>query len=310
MKQRNYDTMEEKNKIAQKWLKKAIERHKRHMDGDEPTTGENGMVSQKLMMEEMKYAMTAMDGEEVKPSAWYNEHMNDDMGKDMKKMSARSNTPHIERRFFSSAVEERAASDGDGFDFGGMASSTASEYVLYEDENVRYLEEVAPGAFDAVLQDDVRVLFNHNDSHILGRTKSGTAKVWADGGGLRYAWKNDTGISYANDLAISIRRGDIDQSSFGFSSADANSTYVTTTLPDGRRQTKRTINKFDALWDVSPVTYPANPNTEANMRDMRSLFEAAEQRSNQRPPAEEAGWEADIFKKMADLNDKRRAMML
>lgn len=217
--------------------------------------------------------------------------------------------PKIERRFFSSEVEERAASDGDGFDFGGLASRVGNEYVLYENATDVWVEEIAPGAFDAVLGDDVRVLFNHKDSHILGRTKSGTAKVWVDGDGLRYAWKNDPEISYAKDLSISIRRGDVDQSSFGFSSAEENSTYTISTRADGKRVHKRTINQFDVLWDASPVTYPANPQTEASMRDIKSMFEAGEKR-NQRPPAEEAGWESDIFNKMADLSDKRRSMML
>lgn len=218
--------------------------------------------------------------------------------------------PKIERRFFQSAVEERAAMAGEGFDFGGLASRTGVEYELWAYGDNVWTEEIAANAFDDVLGDDVRVLFNHKDSHILGRTKSGTAKVWKDGDGLRYAWKNEPQITYANDLAISIRRGDVDQSSFGFTSADEHSDYRTYTRADGKRVHKRLINKIDTLFDVSPVTYPANPNTEAaEARDLISMYEAGEQRCNQRPPADEVEG-LDIYHKMAELNANRRSMML
>lgn len=41
---------------AEEWLKKAIDRHKRHMDGSEPTDRE----SQMKMMHEMKKALAAL----------------------------------------------------------------------------------------------------------------------------------------------------------------------------------------------------------------------------------------------------------
>lgn len=45
---------------AKKWLGIAIRRHERHMEGTEPTTGTDGEISQKLMMEEMKYAQKSL----------------------------------------------------------------------------------------------------------------------------------------------------------------------------------------------------------------------------------------------------------
>jgi HK97 family phage prohead protease len=214
-----------------------------------------------------------------------------------------------ERRAFTGKVERRAA-DADGFDFEGLASRVGTEYTMYEDETEIWTEEIAPGAFDDVLGDDVRILINHKDSAILGRTKSGTAKVWVDADGLRYAWKNPTEITYAADLAVSINRGDIDQSSFGFRTSWRNNKWEEIPLPDGKRKYKRTIMKFDELFDASPVTYPANPDTAVGARDFETaLKEWKEQRSNQRPPADEGGWEVDIYLKMADL-DAKRAMML
>lgn len=48
---------------AKKWLGKAIALHEKHMDGTAPTTGDAGEASQKLMMTQMKTAMTALGGD-------------------------------------------------------------------------------------------------------------------------------------------------------------------------------------------------------------------------------------------------------
>jgi len=42
--------------MARKWLSKAIDRHMRHLNGDEPTTEE----SQEKLMDEMQAAMSAL----------------------------------------------------------------------------------------------------------------------------------------------------------------------------------------------------------------------------------------------------------
>lgn len=66
------------------WLQKAIDRHERHMMGSEPTDGEMGAISQRLMMEEMMYAMKAMNSnEDINPTKWYQDNMNK---MEMKKM--------------------------------------------------------------------------------------------------------------------------------------------------------------------------------------------------------------------------------
>nr|WP_279525363.1 HK97 family phage prohead protease [Phocoenobacter uteri] len=49
-----------------------------------------------------------------------------------------------------------------------------------------FREIIKPGAFDSVLEDDVRGLFNHDPNFILGRSKSGTLTLSVDEQGLRY----------------------------------------------------------------------------------------------------------------------------
>lgn len=108
-----------------------------------------------------------------------------------------------------------------------------------------FQERIAPGAFSDVLEDDVRLLINH-DGVPLARTTNGTLELSQDDTGLHYrAVLSNTQAS--KDLYEMIRRGDINQSSFAFmigeESRDKNDVRV--------------IDKVAKLIDVSPVTYPA-----------------------------------------------------
>ena len=121
-----------------------------------------------------------------------------------------------------------------------------------------FREKIDPGAFDSVLADDVRGLINHDSNLVLGRTKSGTLKLSADGEALRYEI-DPPNTSYANDLKESLKRGDIDQSSFAFI-VDEDKWDED---DDGR--VIRTIQKVKRLMDVSAVTYPAYPDTAVSV---------------------------------------------
>ena len=131
-------------------------------------------------------------------------------------------------------------------------------------------EIIRPGALDKVManEDDVRALFNHDPNYILARTGNGTLGLTVDNVGLRYEFEAPN-TTAGNDLLVSIRRGDISQSSFGF-----------TVGKDGQEirnengKTVRYINEINSLFDVSPVTYPAYQTTEVTVR---SITEAKEQ---------------------------------
>jgi len=133
-------------------------------------------------------------------------------------------------------------------------------------------ERIMPGAFKRTLAEgaDVRALFNHDPSQILGRTKAGTLKLEEDQHGLRYViTPPDTTVG--RDLMENIRRGDITQSSFGFRSVDEN--YL-----KENGQFIRELLSVD-LFDVSPVTYPAYTGTDVNVRSRFPGMEEAEFRS-------------------------------
>ena len=121
-----------------------------------------------------------------------------------------------------------------------------------------FRELIDPGAFDDVLNDDVRALFNHNSDLILGRTKSNTLKLKVDDKGLHYDI-DPPETTYARDLLTSLERGDITQSSFSFN------VDVDSWDEDADGRVIRTIKKIKRLYDVSPVTFPAYPEADVDV---------------------------------------------
>ena len=125
---------------------------------------------------------------------------------------------------------------------------------------VGFWEEVSPGAFSrAVNEDDVRFLFNHDESKVLARTAAGTLALREDRSGL-VVEADMAQTSYAADLAVLLERGDVSQMSFGF----AVSKDTWSTLDDGSEL--RTIEQVAPLYDVSAVTFPAYEGTDAALR--------------------------------------------
>ena len=134
---------------------------------------------------------------------------------------------------------------------------------------IGFREKIAPGAFvNSIKKDDIRALFNHDANYVLGRNKAKTLTLREDDLGL-YIEIDPPDTQWARDLQESIRRGDISQMSFGF-----------ITLRDSWVHTKnkdsiRTLEEVQ-LFDVSPVTYPAYPQTSVKVRDYLTALKEAE----------------------------------
>jgi HK97 family phage prohead protease len=170
-----------------------------------------------------------------------------------------------ERRTFTGTVIARAEGENMPKEIGGIAA------VINSVTDLGYFEEVImPGAFDNALSKDydIRCLFNHEAELILGRTKASTCNVFVNGdGNLEYTWVPDYENPTHVSVVRSIMRGDITQSSFAF-------TIKEQTWSDSTKygtMGKRTINVIDELFDVSPVTYPAYQDTEADARSLAAL---------------------------------------
>lgn len=182
-----------------------------------------------------------------------------------------------ERRTFTGTVIARAEGENMPKEIGGIAA------VINSVTDLGYFEEVIEaGAFDYALNKeyDIRCLFNHEAELILGRTKANTCKVFVNAeGNLEYTWVPDYENPTHMSVVRSIMRGDITQSSFAFTIKEQKWSESTKYGTMG----KRTILVIEDLYDVSPVTYPAYADTEADarsivaLRDQEQEIEAAKQ---------------------------------
>jgi len=161
-----------------------------------------------------------------------------------------------ERRYID-AGECRLLEDGNKLE------GYAAVFNKWSEDLGFFREKIKRGAFKKTLEDgaDVRALINHDPNLIIGRAANGTLELEEDKRGLKYLVSlPDT--SYARDLKESVKRGDITQNSFGF-----------VTMKDsweqgeGKELDERTLIEVKLL-DVSPVTFPAYPQTDLKLRTL------------------------------------------
>jgi len=217
-----------------------------------------------------------------------------------------TNLPERESRFLAASVELRAAAESESTPkVRGYAAKFDSPSENLGSEQYQFREIIKPGAFDDVLNDDVRALFNHESSAILARSKNGegSLKIGADEVGLWYEFEApDTQVG--RDLVTSLKRGDVDQSSFSFTVNEDGQSWKETKEGDGPSIITRTITKIKRLFDVSPVTYPAYPDATVALRSLQE-FQAAETTPSPEPPSKEE--QPDTRRKRAELLDKKPA---
>jgi HK97 family phage prohead protease len=126
-----------------------------------------------------------------------------------------------------------------------------------------FREQIKPGAFsESIAKRDVRTLWNHNTDFPLGRTGNGTVRITEGEDGISF--ENDPPqTSWGQDAVASIRRRDVNQMSFGFMTTEDSWGY------DSENQLIRTIVKGE-LWELSPVTFAAYPQTEVSIRSIEA----------------------------------------
>lgn len=132
-----------------------------------------------------------------------------------------------------------------------------------------FREQIAPGAFAEALQtDDVRALWNHNPDFILGRNRSNTLVMSEDSRGLAIEIDPPDTQTVRDLVIVPMERGDVSQMSFAFSVRPGGQDWA----KDDEGRVVRTLKKL-RLYDVSPVTYPAYPQTDVSVA-RRSLDSA------------------------------------
>ena len=123
-----------------------------------------------------------------------------------------------------------------------------------------FRERILPDAIQ--FADDLAADFNHNPDYILGRVRAGTMKVSTDARGV-FMDVNPPDTTWARDLKVSIKRGDIDKGSFSFR-----------VLPGGQQitdengQQVRTLSKI-LVRRLSVVSDPAYTATAIEARSAK-----------------------------------------
>ena len=154
------------------------------------------------------------------------------------------------------------AEDNEQVTFDGHAA-VLDQVTMIGSKRFGFLEAVAPGAFDDVLDNDVRMLINHTGLP-LARTINGTLRLSQDNIGL-FNSADFAPTSEARDLAILLERGDVNQQSFAFTIAEE--TWGTRKYED-MEMDYRTVTKVDRLFDTSIVTYPAYEGATGGLRTL------------------------------------------
>lgn len=121
-------------------------------------------------------------------------------------------------------------------------------------------ESIAPGAFSNTLSGDIRALINHDTTLVLGRTKAGTLTLKEDTRGLWGDVQINPNDQDAMNLYERVKRGDVDQCSFGF--------WIVSEETDFREDGSIhwTIKEVE-LFEVSACTFPAYEATNISARE-------------------------------------------
>lgn len=120
-------------------------------------------------------------------------------------------------------------------------------------------ESVAKGAFSRTLSGDIRALTNHDTTLVLGRTKAHTLELREDEHGLWGKITVNPNDRDAMNLYERVKRGDVDQCSFGFEIVNEETDF----REDGSiHWTIKDVN----LYEVSACTFPAYQQTNISAR--------------------------------------------
>lgn len=120
-------------------------------------------------------------------------------------------------------------------------------------------ESVAPGAFSRTLAGDIRALTNHDTTLVLGRTRAHTLELREDEHGLWGKININPKDADAMNLYERVKRGDVDQCSFGFEIVGEETDF----RDDG--SVHWTITDVN-LFEVSACTFPAYQETNIAAR--------------------------------------------
>ena len=167
----------------------------------------------------------------------------------------------------STGAEKRFDSD---YYVEGYASTFNDPYMLYKFGDVEYWEVIDPDAFRDCDMSDVVMLYNH-EGRVYSRTSNNTLIVEPQLHGLFVA--SDLGsTSGSRGMFEDIAAGLITRMSWSFIPVWDEIEEI---YDEDERKLTSIIHRVSKVFDVSPVSYPADPNTEISAR---SYFDGAIER--------------------------------
>lgn len=159
------------------------------------------------------------------------------------------------RQVRSVPTEFQTREDGENLSIEGYFAVFDSNYEIAPGMS----ESVAQGAFSRTISGDIRALINHDTTLVLGRTKANTLQLREDAHGLWGHIDINPNDGDAMNLYERVKRGDVDQCSFGFDIRSED----TDINEDG--SVHWTIKDVD-LYEVSCCTFPAYETTNISAR--------------------------------------------
>lgn len=162
------------------------------------------------------------------------------------------------RRMRTVSTEFQTREDGEALKIEGYFAVFDSIYDIAPGLS----ESIAPGAFSKTLSGDIRALTNHDTTLVLGRTKAHTLELREDSHGLWGSISINPKDADAMNLYERVKRGDVDQCSFGFDIRSED----TDIREDG--SIHWTIREVD-LYEVSACTFPAYEETSISARNQQ-----------------------------------------
>lgn len=178
-----------------------------------------------------------------------------------------------ERRVFETRLEVRAAESRSP-----VIAGHAAVFNQFSSDLGGWVERMRPGAFaNSIISDDIRALWNHDPNWVLGRNKAGTLRLSEDAQGLAIEI-DPPEAQWAQDLMVSIRRGDVSQQSISFWTLRDQWSVEGNLVVRDVYEVK--------LFDVSPVTAAAYEQTDVGVRNSE-LYELSTRMSAGRATAGE-----------------------
>lgn len=161
------------------------------------------------------------------------------------------------RTFQASNLELRETDNGEKI-VEGYATTFNDPYLMYEEDDYKSFEEIAPDAFDGADMSDVIMQYDHQ-GRVFARMSNNTLVLTRDDHGLRIR-ASLGGTELGRQLYDEIKGGYTTKMSFAFV-VGAQERTITRDHDAGTVKVNRRITKVRKVYDVSAVSLPANPGT-------------------------------------------------